>query len=382
MRKDGLKMKRKSLIFLSLIVALITVLLMQTAAFASNEATISVADVSAENGELVNVDVTISNNPGIVGLRVFVEYDTSKLQLQSVTDGNVFAAGLSTFNDDLSVSKYTMLWIDGTSSTNYSNDGVLATLTFKVLDATAEKSIPVEITYDENSTFNSNLDNVTFSTKNGSVKIEEKTYKVIWNVDGVISEQKVVPGSSILKPANPVKKGYKFMGWTPAIPETMPAYDLTFIAVFEKIYNCPNCGEEILGEDAINEHIASEIKNSAKVSIKNNPNNKTINFGETLRLTAETSNLPAGAKIYWYVNGNKVGEGETFDVTLSKGSVEVTVKLVDANGNVLKNVNGEEISDSETVSVNSSFWQKIVSFFKNLFGIDRTVVQAIFRNVL
>ena len=118
------------------------------------------------------------------------------------------------------------------------------------------------------------------------------------------------------------------------------------------------------------------------IFIMNNVGTKTINYGETLRLTAITTDMTEDAKIYWYVNGNKVGEGETFDVTLSKGSVEVTVKLVDANGNALKNVNGEEILDSETVSVNSSFWQKIVSFFKNLFGFDRTVVQAIFRNVL
>ena len=50
------------------------------------------------------------------------------------------------------------------------------------------------------------------------------------------------------------------MGWTPEIPETMPDYDLTFTAVFEKSYICPDCGKEILGDEAINEHIVSETK--------------------------------------------------------------------------------------------------------------------------
>ena len=72
MRKDGFEMKRKILIFiLSLIVAITTVLATQTIAFAANEATISATDVSAESGELVNVDVVISNNPGIIALRIF-----------------------------------------------------------------------------------------------------------------------------------------------------------------------------------------------------------------------------------------------------------------------------------------------------------------------
>lgn len=48
----------------------------------------------------------------------------------------------------------------------------------------------------------------------------------------------------------------------------------------------------------------------------------------------ETSNLPAGAKTYWYVNGENKGEGKTIDVILSKGNIELTVNLVDANGNV------------------------------------------------
>lgn len=121
---------------------------------------------------------------------------------------------------------------------------------------------------------------------------------------------------------------------------------------------------------------------NSTVSIKNNTGSKTINYGETLRLTAIVTDKPADAKIYWYIDGAKKGEGETFNVSFGNGTKTVEVKLVDANGNVLKNASGNEIKDSEKVTVNGGFFQKIISFFKNLFGFNRTVVQAIFKSVL
>ena len=46
---------------------------------------------------------------------------------------------------------------------------------------------------------------------------------------------------------------------------------------------------------------------------------------------------------------------------------------------MLTDKDGNEISDCETVSVNDGFFKRIISFFKNLFGINRTVVQTVFK---
>lgn len=115
---------------------------------------------------------------------------------------------------------------------------------------------------------------------------------------------------------------------------------------------------------------------TATIKIKNNSGSKTINYGETLRLTAETTNQPNGTAVWWYVDGIKSGEGNTFEISPESGSVEVSAKLVDENGTVLIDKNGNEISDFETVTVNSGFFQKLISFFKNLFKINRTVIQV------
>lgn len=212
-------------------------------------------------------------------------------------------------------------------------------------------------------------------------KIDPQERMVTWIVDGVSQTQLVCVGDNIEKPATPIKDGYKFMGWTPDIPETMPEYDLIFTAVFEKSYICPDCGNEILGEAAINEHIAAEARMKATVKIKNNNGSNTIKYGETLRLTAITSNMPADVKICWYIDGVKKGEGETFNVSFESGTKMVEVKLVDSNENVIKNAGGNEIKDSESVTVKGGFFQKIISFFKNLFRMNRTVVQAIFKGM-
>lgn len=115
------------------------------------------------------------------------------------------------------------------------------------------------------------------------------------------------------------------------------------------------------------------VEAAPTVSIRNNRGTKTISYGETLQLTAVSENMPANAKLFWYVDGVKKGEGTTFNVTPESGSAEITVKVVDANGN---DYAGEEISDTEEVTVKSGFFQKLISFFKNLFGISRIVTQA------
>ena len=110
------------------------------------------------------------------------------------------------------------------------------------------------------------------------------------------------------------------------------------------------------------------------VSIRNKNNKNTINYGETLELTANVTDMPADAKIFWYVDGVKKAEGTTFKVSPESGSVEVTVKVVSADGN---DYYGDvEISDSQTVTVKAGFFQKLISFFKNLFGLNRVVTQA------
>ncbi len=111
------------------------------------------------------------------------------------------------------------------------------------------------------------------------------------------------------------------------------------------------------------------VEPAPSVSIKNKSESTTINYGDILRLTAVTENLPDDANIYWYVNDEKLGEGEAFDFT-GNASAKITVKIVDENGN---DYAVKEISDSQSVTVKAGFFQKLISFFKNLFRLNRII---------
>jgi len=109
-------------------------------------------------------------------------------------------------------------------------------------------------------------------------------------------------------------------------------------------------------------------------SIIKTPSTDTINYGETLVLHADLSGMPAPAKFEWVADGSQVsvkpiGDGKTCEVkSVGSGTVKVSVKVTDENGC--------KFTDSHELNSKAGLWQKIVSFFKNLFGINRIIPQA------
>lgn len=62
---------------------------------------------------------------------------------------------------------------------------------------------------------------------------EPESYTVKWIVDGVVTEQNVTEGDALYAPENPEKEGHTFVGWSSAVPETMPAENLEFTAQWQ-----------------------------------------------------------------------------------------------------------------------------------------------------
>ncbi len=123
--------------------------------------------------------------------------------------------------------------------------------------------------------------------------------------------------------------------------------------------------------------------NAPEISV---PSTTTVNYGDTLILNLGEFNLSKGYFVEWSVNGNGVkiqpsAEGTQCSVTsVSSGTVTVTAKIVDKDGKPVTNADGTAVQDEITLKSNAGFFQKLISFFKNLFGINRTIVQTIMRD--
>ncbi len=117
------------------------------------------------------------------------------------------------------------------------------------------------------------------------------------------------------------------------------------------------------------------------------PQNRTISYGESIKLYSNVPDLPAGYKVKWRADSDCVSldvssTGKTCTVTsISTGNVVVKAYIVDANGHIVTDENGKQISDSEYFYSEASLWLRIVYFFKKLFGISMNTVQ-LFKGVI
>ena len=64
---------------------------------------------------------------------------------------------------------------------------------------------------------------------------ETLKYTITFNTDGGTEIESITDfyGAAIVAPANPVKEGYTFKNWSPAIPATMPAQDMEITAIYD-----------------------------------------------------------------------------------------------------------------------------------------------------
>ncbi len=106
---------------------------------ASAAETVAITAITNEiDSETFSVDVNITSNPGIVSLRLFVEYDTNVVTLTGAEDKGVL--GTSQFTDTFK-SPFAMVWSNGTATENITFTGTIASLTFKVNEGVEDETV-------------------------------------------------------------------------------------------------------------------------------------------------------------------------------------------------------------------------------------------------
>ena len=144
--------KRLLLVFISLI-AVLTV-----QSFAAEIATVSSGEIIAIPGEQISIPVEISNNPGIMGLKITVTYDNAVFSSPSVVQGKLTESGL--FNDSITEAtngSFDVLWSD---SKNVTGDGILFVVQFTVSEKTTIGDQEINLSYSQVDTFNEKWEDV------------------------------------------------------------------------------------------------------------------------------------------------------------------------------------------------------------------------------
>jgi len=124
--------------------------------------------VFANGAEQVRVPVSISHNPGIAALRFSVEYDAEQLRLTKIEDTGLLGEAVFSSGKNLSEQPYYIFW-DDIGTTDHTENGILAWLTFDILKPEADQNAPIRLTLDPASTINSDLKKFSLDTRDGCV---------------------------------------------------------------------------------------------------------------------------------------------------------------------------------------------------------------------
>ena len=120
----------------------------------------------------------------------------------------------------------------------------------------------------------------------------------------------------------------------------------------------------------------AEIINTEPTVAVANPSTTEISYGDSIVLHANTDvDLPIGYYIVWTADNSNFSytvsdDGKTCTITpSSSGETTFTATVYDANGNVVS-------KDDRTMTSKAGFFQKIIAFFKRLFGMTKVIPEA------
>ena len=97
-----------------------------------------------------------------------------------------------------------------------------------------------------------------------------------------------------------------------------------------------------------------------------------VEYGSSVTVIAKATGVPDGYYVALYDGGTLLAKGDNTEVSYTlpnefTATKKLTVKIIDANKNVQKDSNGNDLSGSFELKVNSGFFAKLIAFFKRLF---------------
>lgn len=128
---------------------------------------ISADDVSASVGKTVKIPLMLSNNHGIMGFKLNVQYNAEVLSPVSVSRGVALSAGTLDNNIGSVVGNYDIIW---NSTSDFCNNGEILILEFAVKNIKNDVDGKIKISYSQADTFNENWQDVELDCSDINIK--------------------------------------------------------------------------------------------------------------------------------------------------------------------------------------------------------------------
>ncbi len=153
-----------------------------------NAPVIKVEEIKATAGKTVSVKVDIANNPGVIAMALWVDYDSNVMTLEGATDGGIL--GTQMHSPDYTKNPYTIAWNNGTATSDFTANGTIVTLNFKIKEGVAVGTYPITLSYSSANfdIINKNFDAVDFVTVAGGVEIIDFVYGDV-DGDGIVTNK-------------------------------------------------------------------------------------------------------------------------------------------------------------------------------------------------
>ncbi len=165
------RMKKQRFVSLLLVIVLVLSLFPTSAIAADDVTTLALSSVTAFPGSTISMDITVKDNPGILGATLSIAYDEG-LTLTAIKAGDAFSALTLTKPGNLSANPFNLVWDGQELEADDIKDGVIATLTFEVSDSVeAGNSLGVRMSYKKGSIVDNSLSAVNVETVDGEVSI-------------------------------------------------------------------------------------------------------------------------------------------------------------------------------------------------------------------
>lgn len=149
------------------------------------EPSICIENATASAGNTVTLAVSLQDNPGIVSLSLNVKYDAQVMKLVKAEDTGLLSGGEHKL--ELS-SPYRLNWANDTLTTDITENGCIAMLTFEISEDAQKGAYPIRLEFhpENGDVYNSTLNAVVFQVCDGGIAVVNAVLGDV-NGDGVIN---------------------------------------------------------------------------------------------------------------------------------------------------------------------------------------------------